>query len=149
MPHKFKVYIQNDNEYFEYGTEDYPLRKEFLFGETLINFLYFDITEFEDIYMELGEKLKSLRTEKKPDYYGSLLAELGKMAEKHIYLELTYGVWADRLEEALEKEFNNVEGLLPENELIKLPYKVSLLQKQIKELFARVLDIDKIGRAHV
>lgn len=142
MSYTFRVYILDGKECFEYGTGEDILRFEYPLGETLLELLYFDIFPFTVEFNQMGKELESLYAKKEWDYAQKVLFLLREMRMKHPYFELTYLVWDERLHEAEKKNFQNARDMLPRKELTHIPANVTSIQKQIRLLFDRVLDID-------
>lgn len=65
---------------------------------------------------------------------------LAELAKAHIYFELLQLDWNERLDDFLKREKGGSD-LLPRKKITQLPSNLHTMQKQIKNLFAEVLDV--------
>lgn len=65
---------------------------------------------------------------------------LAKLAKAHIYFELLELDWNKQLDDFIKREKGGSD-LLPRKKITQLPSNVDTMQKQIKNLFAEVLDV--------
>lgn len=148
MRYTYKVWTAEGREYFEYGKEQ-KKKKDFPFGESLMDLLYLDIWSDSGLFEGMGRALMELYSSKEQKYADEVLAALDTIAPKHIYFELLRLEWRDRLEQAKRQNYENVLDLLPRKELTHIPSNLHTMQEQIKKLFARVLDLDSSGKEPV
>lgn len=148
MRYTYKVWTAEGREYFEYGKEQ-KKKKDFPFGESLMDLLYLDIWSDSGLFEGMGRALMELYSSKEQKYADEVLAALDTIAPKHIYFELLRLEWRDRLEQAKRQNYENVLDLLPRKELTHIPSNLHTMQEQIKTLFARVLDLDSSGKEPV
>lgn len=158
MPgYTFKTYICNGREYYEYDaastdrddrTESGPektsalVKKEFLFPESLLSLLYLDIRAYEPLFSSIAVSLRELRRTKDVRFADQAASQLKQLADVHIYFELLSLVWRQRLWSVRRHDFAGIQKLIPANEFAAIPAELSLMQRQIMELFRTVLDID-------
>ncbi len=145
MPQKefqHKIYIFEGKEYHETKTERTYIKKEFPIFESLISFLYLDITEYDQQFNKCGKYIEKLYQEKNRAYAVHVGAFLQDMAWLHPYFEITYQIWNSRLEEAEKQNYKHIVDLLPRKELTQIPSRVSQFQKQIIWIFENAFDLD-------
>lgn len=158
MPgYTFKTYICNGREYYEYDaastdrddrTESGPektsalVKKEFLFPESLLSLLYLDIRAYEPLFNSIAASLQELRRTKDVRFADQAVSQLKQLTDVHIYFELLSLEWRQRLWSVQWHNFAGVQKLIPANEFAAIPAELSLIQRQIMELFRTVLDID-------
>lgn len=158
MPgYTFKTYICNGREYYEYDaastdrddrTESGPektsarVKKEFLFPESLLSLLYLDIRAYEPLFNSIAASLQELRRTKDVRFADQAVSQLKQLTDVHIYFELLSLEWRQRLWSVLRHDFAGIQKLIPANEFAAIPAELSLIQRQIMELFRTVLDID-------
>ena len=73
---------------------------------------------------------------------GVLLAGLDELAEVHICFQLLRLDWRYRLERAQRCNVSALTDLLPRKELTHIPSTIDTMQKQILQIFQKVLDAD-------
>lgn len=78
-----------------------------------------------------------------------MLSALNTVAKKHIYFELLRLDWWERLEKAKAQGYKDIVVLLPRKKLPHTPANIHTMQKQMKALFAQVLDLDLSPRESV
>lgn len=139
----YKVWISGGREYFEYGNEK---KKDFPFGESLMDLLYLDIWSYNDLFEGMSGALVELYSSKEQRYADKVLSGLDTIAARHIYFELLRLEWRNRLEQAKRQNYENIINLLPRKELTHIPSNIHTMQGQIKTLFERVLDLDNSGK---
>lgn len=158
MPgYTFKTYIYNGREYYEYDavptdqdeyTEPDPkktpvlVKKDFLFPESLLSLLYLDIRVYEPLFAGIAASLRELRRTKDAHFADQAASQLSQLASIHIYFELLSLEWRQRLWSVLRHNFAGIQKLIPANEFAAIPAELSLIQRQIMEMFRTVLDID-------
>ena len=158
MPgYTFKTYICNGREYYEYDaastdrddrTESGPektsafVKKEFLFPESLLSLLYLDIRAYGPLFSSIAVSLRELRRTKDVRFADQAVSQLKQLADAHIYFELLALEWRQRLWSVRRHDFAGVQKLIPPKEITAIPAELSLMQRQIMELFRNVLDID-------
>lgn len=139
MSLKFKTYISDNREYFCYG-DDFEIKRDFPFPESLLSMLYFDIWNLEPVFKEIDRALLNLYQSREQQYADVILEDLDKLAAEHIYFELVRLDWRDRLEQACRQNYVDIVDLLPHKVISHIPSNIDTIQKQIKALFANVLD---------
>lgn len=158
MPdYTFKTYIYNGQEYYEYDAvptdrDEYAepdpkktpvlVKKDFLFPESLLPLLYLDIRAYEPLFAGIVASLRELRRTKDAHFADQAASQLSQLASIHIYFELFSLEWRQRLWSVLRHDFAGIQKLIPANEFAAIPAELSLVQRQIMELFRNVLDID-------
>ncbi len=157
LDYTFKTYIFNGWEHYEYsvdaltGSERAALhssevscviKKDFLFPESLLSFLYLDIGKYELQFAQVGHTLRELIRTKNTDCARRALLQIEELSSAHVYFELLYLEWRGRLREAERRCFEGVRNMIPPREFIRIPAEIATMQKQIGELFQEVLDLD-------
>ena len=158
MPgYTFKTYIYNGREYYEYDAapmdrDDHAdsgpektsalVKKEFLFPESLLSLLYLDIRTYGPLFADIAASLRELCRTKDVRFADQVVSQLKQLADDHIYFELLSLEWRQRLWSVQRHDFAGVQKLIPPNEIAVIPDELSLMQRQIMELFRNVLDID-------
>ena len=153
----FKTYIYNGREYYEYDAvstdrDEYAepdpkklpalVKKDFLFPKSLLSLLYLDIRAYEPLFAGIAASLRELHRTKDAHFAGQAASQLSQLASIHIYFELLSLEWRQRLWSVLRHDFAGFQKLIPANEFAAIPAELSLIQRQIMELFRTVLDID-------
>lgn len=158
MPgYTFKTYIYNGREYYEYDAapmdrDDHAdsgpekisalVKKEFLFPESLLSLLYLDIRTYGPLFADTAASIRELRRTKDVRFIDQAASQLKQLASVHIYFELLSLEWRQRLWSVQRHDFAGVQKLIPPKEIAAIPAELSLIQRQIMELFRSVLDID-------
>jgi len=145
------MYFSGDREIFEYdaaGIQGYPAeRRDLPFLESLLSFQELDLDELTptfrricdhwDRFFETGDRQCSTDS----------MAELGALADRHIYFQLLYRRWYNSFSTLYQKSnMDRAAELLPIDELRRLPDQLVLWQKQVQRFFDCVLDVDTAGR---
>lgn len=140
MAYTYKVWIVDGKEHFEYGNGQ-TRKKTFFCGksdETAL-FRYLVIRGFVRGH---GKSIVKLYETKEQQYSDNVLSALNTVAKKHIYFELLRLDWWERLEKAKAQGYKDIVVLLPRKKLPHTPANIHTMQKQMKALFAQVLDLD-------
>ena len=146
-----KMYFSEKKEFFQYdaaGMQGLPsVSRELPFLESLLSFLELNCGELEPALRRIGENWNRLITEDDRQAGDSAMVEMSQLRQRHIYLELLYVRWYDRIsrmgvyeDEGSEKDRQMLE------ELRRLPEQLPLYQRQILRFFELVLDVDTAGR---
>lgn len=142
----FKSYIANGREWFEYGEDGIGtaqrIKKDFPFPESLLKLLYLDALSLDLITKKIEKALRNLYPSKEERYAEEVLAALDELASTHIYFELLRLDWRFRLQKAKQQNYENVLDLLPRKRISRIPSNISQMQRQIKALIAKALDMD-------
>lgn len=141
MAYSYKVWIADGREHFEYGNEQ-TKKKDFPFGESLIELLYLDVWAFGDLFEVMGKSIMQLYETKEQQYADEVMSALNVIAKKHIYFELLCLDWQERLQKAKAQGYKDIVDLLPRKKLTHIPANIHTMQEQIKTLFTQVLDLD-------
>lgn len=148
MAYTYRVWIADGREHFEYGNGQ-TKKKDFPFGESLMELLYWDVWSWGELFEGMGKSLMKLYESKEQRYADEVMSALNTVAKKHIYFELLRLDWQERLEKAKAQEYKDIVDLLPRKKLTQLPSNIHTMQEQIKTLFAQVLDLDASGKEPV
>lgn len=135
----FKTYIHNGREYYLFGNE----KKDFPFPEGLLRFQRLDIWIYEPLFKKADKALLNLYPSHDEKFAREVEKILDELSSLHVYFELLRFVWKDRFAQAREKNYENSVRLLPHKELSQMPSNLAQIQKQLWNLFSRVLDIDR------
>lgn len=142
----FKTYIADGQEHFVYGEREIGSNtvaaKSFPFPESLLRLLYLDIWKYEPLTKRIDRSLRELYQTRDERFAQEIVAALDELAEAHIYFEFLRLDWRYRLEESRIHHYANAADLLPHKKISHIPSTVDLMQKQIKALIAKALDID-------
>lgn len=143
----FRTYLAEGREYFDFW-EQIPFQTQrkqeidFPFPESLTSFLYLDAQKLEALCHDLGKAVQRLFEEKDRFCAAQIQKLLDELAKEHIYFVLLQLRWHDYLEQAREQHYENLRDLLPVKELTQLPSDVDTMQKQIRLIFEKVLDVE-------
>lgn len=135
----FKYYIVNGREYF---VSD-EIKKDFPFPESLLRFLYLDITQFGSMTNKLAKWLEEYYPTRDKTLQHDVLNGIQSMAEQHIYFQFLFEEWEQRFQKAdawKPEDGVLLSDLLPRKELSWIVSEADMIQKQIKGIFAAVLD---------
>lgn len=146
MSYAFQTYIINGRETYLYGESGafspQETKSDFPFPESLMRFVYLDIGKLEPLFQKIDKALLSLFEYKESQYADVILSSLEELASIHIYFRLLQLDWTQKLTQATERKYENASLLLPRKQLSHIPSNLDTMQKQIKGLFAAVLDMD-------
>ncbi len=146
LSYEFKTYIANGSEryaFVEQGLDNAAMTtKSSPFPESLLSLVYLDIDQLKPLFDEMGIALTKLLETREAQYADEIYAALRVLPLHHVYFELLRLDWKYRLDRARALGFEFAGNLLQRRELYVLPDDLRIMQGQIKELFAHVLDID-------
>ena len=142
MECRFKVYLLDDREYFEYMQGDgRAIKKDFAFSQSLLDLLYLDIWSNEELFEKIGADLRRLYETRDGALAEEIKKALDALAKKHIYFEFLRLNWYAKLDKAAKQGFESILDLLPYKNISHIPSNIQTMQEQIKHLFSSVLDI--------
>ena len=139
----FKMYFQDDGEFFEYdplgmrgaaGTE-----KALPYLESLLSFLELDPEDWEPLIQQVAADLERFLSTGDPTHTDHMMQALGELSARHIYFQLLYLRWFGR------RALGKIESRMAE-ELRLLPAQLTAYRKQAQMFLERILDIDQVGR---
>lgn len=152
----FKFYLLDNREYYQYTYDrkepELQTVQDIPFPEGLTSFAYLEEERYRPLLERLDDALSVLyeqRTTAAAEAASELLMELGKV---HTYFELFRLEWQERLMDAAENGFADVETQLPHGELADLPAEIQSRQQKLRNIFADELDMDaapKKKHAHI
>lgn len=145
----FKTYISNRREYFCYGPDTSPTKKDFPFPESLLKLLRLDIWKYEPMIKNMEKAILRFYQTQDPQDADIVLSGLDELAEAHIYFQRLRLDWLRRFEQAANSDGSDLLDLLPRKELTHIPSSIDTIQKQIQRLFQNVLDIELGKKASV
>ena len=139
----FKTYIADGREYYEYTADgEQTIKKDFPFPESLMSLLYMDIWEIEPITKKMEKALRTFYQSKEQTDLHDVVTGLNELAPKHVYFELLRLSWLETLDAVDSTAPRDFQDLLPHKKISHLCSNIDTMQKQIKGLIARVLDVD-------
>ena len=139
----FKTYIADGREYYEYASDgEQIIKKDFPFPESLMSLLYMDIWELEPITKKMDKALRTFYQSKEQTDLQPVVAGLNELAPKHVYFELLRLSWLEKLDAVDSTAPRDYLDLLPHKKISHLCSNIDTMQKQIKGLIARALDVD-------
>ena len=142
---QFKAYISNDQEKYIYGeenlTESLISTKTEAFPDSLLSLMYMDVDAVAPVFQEIADLLWSLTTTHDKKYAETVYAKLDELAPQHVYFELQRLLVRWRVSQAVIFD-DYTEDVLLRRELVNMADYLRMVQKQLEELFSRVLDID-------
>ena len=139
----FKTYITDGREYYEYTADgEQTIKKDFLFPESLMSLLYMDIWELEPITKKMDKALRAFYQSKEQTDLQPVVTGLNELAPKHVYFELLRLSWLEKLDAVDSTAPRDYQDLLPHKKISNLCSNIDTMQKQIKGLIARALDVD-------
>ena len=139
----FKTYIADGREYYEYTADGaQTIKKDFPFPESLMSLLYTDIWELEPITKKMDKALRTFYQSKEQTDLRDVVTGLNELAPKHVYFELLRLSWLEKLDAVDSTAPRDFQDLLPHKKISHLCSNIDTMQKQIKGLIARVLDVD-------
>ena len=145
ISYTFKTYIADGREYFIYGENEIgsfrEKKKDLPFPEGLMEILYLDAGELEPICHGADHALLRYYNSKDEKCLDEVLEALDRLAEKHLYFELLRLDWRYRIEQEKRRPGNPMDTL-PHKNISHIPSNLDTMQRQIKLLFAEVLDVD-------
>ena len=139
----FKTYIADGREYYEYAVDgEQNIKKDFPFPESLMSLLYMDIWELEPITKKMDKALRTFYQSKEQSDLQPVVTGLNELASKHVYFELLCLSWLEKLDAVDSTAPRDYQDLLPHKKISHLCSNIDTMQKQIKGLIARALDVD-------
>ena len=139
----FKTYIADGREYYEYAVDgEQTIKKDFPFPESLMSLLYMDIWEIEPITKKMEKALRTFYQSKEQADLQPVVMGLNELAPKHVYFELLRLSWLEKLDAVDSTAPRDYLDLLPHKKISHLCSNIDTMQKQIKGLIARALDVD-------
>ena len=139
----FKTYIADGREYYEYTADgEQTIKKDFPFPESLMSLLYMDIWELEPITKKMDKALRTFYQSKEQTDLRDVVTGLNELAPKHVYFELLRLSWLEKLDAVDSTAPRDYLDLLPHKKISHLCSNIDTMQKQIKGLIARALDVD-------
>ena len=139
----FKTYIAEGREYYEYTADgEQTIKKDFPFPESLMSLLYMDIWELEPITKKMDKALRTFYQSKEQTDLRDVVTGLNELAPKHVYFELLRLSWLEKLDAVDSTAPRDYQDLLPHKKISHLCSNIDTMQKQIKGLIARALDVD-------
>ena len=139
----FKTYIADGREYYEYAADgEQTIKKDFPFPESLMSLLYMDIWELEPITKKMDKALRTFYQSKEQIDLQPVVTGLNELAPKHVYFELLRLSWLEKLDAVDSTAPRDYQDLLPHKKISHLCSNIDTMQKQIKGLIARALDVD-------
>ena len=143
----YKTYFLNGREYFSYDrmgmTGAAGTQKDFLYLESLLQFLEMDHTEWEPQLQQAAENLEQFLKTRDVNCSTAVQMALGELAGQHMYFQLPYLKWSELL---TRSTVLGEDIPLPTDELRQLPEQLTQMQKEVQAFFDQVLDIDQAGR---
>ena len=154
MDWKTQYYVVGDNAYMVCtlsaakclaAKEGQPTRFEqsAAFPADLIRLLYLDYEKVEALVHHADRELQTLIETKDPACIGRVREDMAKLRELHPFFKVTELEWNDSLTAAEEKGMKGLTNLLPRKRLSHITSELYMIQRQIKEIFYRVLDVDR------
>lgn len=146
-----KMYFSEKREFFQYdaaGMQGLPsVSRELPFLESLLSFLEMDCEELAPTLRQIYEDWDRLISEDDRQAGTNAMVELDGLGSRHIYLQLLYTRWYDRMTRmGVFGDRGSGEDRQMLEELRRLPEQLPLYQKQIQRFFELVLDVDSAGR---
>ena len=139
----FKTYIADGREYYEYTADgEQTIKKDFPFPESLMSLLYMDIWELKPITKKMDKALRTFYQSKEQTDLHDVVTGLNELAPKHVYFELLRLSWLEKLDAVDSTAPRDYQDLLPHKKISHLCSNIDTMQKQIKGLIARALDVD-------
>jgi len=139
----FKTYIADGREYYEYTADgEQTMKKDFPFPESLMSLLYMDVWELEPITKKMDKALRTFYQSKEQSDLHDVVTGLNELASKHVYFELLCLSWLEKLDAVDSTAPRDYQDLLPYKKISHLCSNIDTMQKQIKGLIARALDVD-------
>lgn len=142
MEREFKVYLLGDREYFEYTNEiGQKTKKDFAFTQSLLDWLYLDIWQYDDLTNQAGDDIQELRENRRFETGNTVLEKLQALTKAHIYFEMVRLDWERRIEKVADQSYDEIFSLLPYKNVTHIPSDTQTLQSEVKDLIENVLDI--------
>ena len=149
MDYKFKVYLDNDSEFFiwESAIDFYPtkrpVKKEFEISQSLLDLLYLNMDDYDDIFKSIGEDVRGLDLigdEQPKEIPPTLRNNLDKLAKEHVFFQLICLDWLDRLDRYAKGELKNTRKNLYYKHLTHIPMQITTYQHGIRTIFSMILN---------
>ena len=146
-----KMYFSGDREIFQYdsmGTQGAPsVQQELPFLESLLSFQELDIAEQTPLLKDVADCWGRYIAEDDKDALTSAMMKLGELGTRHIYFQLLYVRFYERMSRlAFSEDRGSAEDEQMLAELRRLPQILPTYQKQVQRFFDLVLDVDTAGR---
>jgi len=142
---KFKTCIIDGQEQYIFvpaGRNNQPAEmKSVRFPGSLLSFIDIEMDTVAYSFSKLNEWFNRLPNKKAVD---EIMHILEALAEHHIYFGLLRLEWADKIEQSFSE---NPQRMLWQQEVQHIPETLLQTQNQVKDLIARVLDVDAESRS--
>lgn len=142
----FKSYLLDNQEYYQYTYDlkepEMQAVQDIPFPESLTSFAYLEEERYRPLLEQLDDALSVLYEQQTAVAAEAASELLMKLGEVHIYFELFRLEWQERLIDAAENGFADVETQLPRAALAALPAEIQSRQQMLRGIFANVLDMD-------
>ncbi len=144
LKHKFKTCIINEQEQYIFATagrnDQSAEMKSVRFPGSLLSFVDLEMDTLADSFHEMNEWFCRLPGKEAVDELVRILEDL---TERHIYFELFRLEWVEKIEQPHPED--SLQKLW-QQEVQHIPETLLQTQNQVKDLIARVLDIDAENR---
>ena len=140
---EFKTYITNSVAHYASVQSGGELSvKNTAFPKDLIAFLDLNMEDLGVLFSGTADYLDRFLETHAPEDMDLVRRGFVAMPLYHNYFDFICLDWTRRLDEAARKNYQDVDELLPTDELAEMPDAFARLQEQIKDLFSHVLDMD-------
>ncbi len=149
LNYDFRTYIAEGTEFYGMSIKNLDAleyhEKTASFPSSLLNFLDLDTESLAPLFKKISDDLWSLTLTQDKQFAQEALSELAELGERHIYFSHLRLDWTWRISQSLALG-NFSENLLHRSVLLRMSENLKQMQKQIRELFANVLDMDRDQR---
>lgn len=142
MSYTFEVYIADGQEHFLHGPAGHIQHTHYPLSQSVLEWMELDVKPIYDITERLQSDLQQLATEKTKRLEKPIIEGLALLNSYHPYFAYLRLEWTERLRQARQQSYVNVDKLLSPDELTQLPKTLEKTQKQLRVLWHDVLDVD-------
>jgi hypothetical protein len=115
-------------------------RESFHFGDSLLDFLYYDAEGNAGLFQSVAADIKRLKESQDEGLVEAIRAKLEQISKLHIYFQLLKFDWYCRLDR--RNATRDINALLPHDELANMPVAIAQRQKIAFALISEVLAFD-------
>ncbi|MCC3381772.1 DUF6076 domain-containing protein [Paenibacillus farraposensis] len=142
MSYTFEIYIADGQEHFLHGPAGHIKHTHYPLSQSVLEWMELDVKPIYDITERLQTDLQQLATEKIKRLEKPIMEGLALLNSYHPYFAYLRLEWTERLKQARQQAYVNMENMLASDELIQLPKTLEKTQKQLRVLWNDVLDVD-------
>lgn len=142
MSYTFQAYIADGQEHFLHGPSGHVQHTQYPLSQTVLEWMELDVEPIRDVTERLQTDLHQLITGKEERLEKPIAEGLALLNSYHMYFAWLRLQWLERLKQARQQSYKDIDRLLPVEELVRIPAMLETTQQQLRVLWHDVLDVD-------